>query len=290
MKTNSHPNSLGKFSAALVSLLVFTALALASCQPAATPPPTATRPASTATKPAPTATPEAMMKPEVEVKDQEIKDSSVVIAKVVSDGPGWLVIHAQAEGKPGPVIGYAPVKSGENKDVVVKIDESKATETLYAMLHVDAGTVGTYEFPGADVPAAVDGQVITPAFKAMQASAGGYSSESEPGVTIKTATNSQLGTFLVDQDGMTLYLFTKDEPDKSNCTGSCLDAWPPLITSGEPKAGEGVDAAKLGFIVLADGRKQVTYDRMPLYYYAPDQKPGDVLGQGVGGVWFVVKP
>ncbi len=283
MKTDFHTRT-GKFRFSLIHLLVLAALALAACQPAATPAPTATQPA-------PSATPEAMMmKPEVEVSDQEIKDGTVTIAKVVSDGPGWLVIHADSDGKPGEVIGHAPVNDGENTNVTIQIDTSKATETLYAMLHVDAGTVGTYEFPGADAPATVDGQMITPPFKAMQAAAMTSTETMSEGVMIKTATDSQLGTFLVDEKGMTLYLFTKDEPNKSNCTGSCLQNWPPLITQGEPLASEGVDAAKLGTITLDDGRKQVTYNQMPLYYYAPDQKPGDVLGQNVGSVWFVVSP
>ena len=47
--------------------------------------------------------------PSVTVADQEIVDGKVTIAEVVSDGPGWLVIHAQADGKPGPILGYSPV-------------------------------------------------------------------------------------------------------------------------------------------------------------------------------------
>ncbi len=108
--------------------------------------------------------------------------------------------------------------------------------------------------------------------------------------TISVATDAKLGKILVDQKGMTLYAFTKDTADTSNCTGNCLKAWPPLMSQGSPKAGSGVDASLLGTATLADGSKIVTYNHMPLYYWAKDSKPGDTTGQDVGKVWFVVSP
>jgi plastocyanin len=62
------------------------------------------------------------------------------------------------------VLGYSPIAEGESVDVAVMIDPQQATEILYAMLHTDAGVVGAYEFPGADVPVLVDGQMVSPAF------------------------------------------------------------------------------------------------------------------------------
>lgn len=80
-------------------------------------------------------------------------DNTVVIDKVVVAADGWLVIHADAAGKPGPVLGYVAVKKGENDNVKVPLkDTTGLTATVWAMLHVDAGTVGMYEFPGADIP------------------------------------------------------------------------------------------------------------------------------------------
>ena len=111
----------------------------------------------------------AQMTPGVTVSDQDIADGVVTVDSVVSSGPGWIVIHIDNNGAPGPVIGHTAVNDGENANVNVEIDASMATETLYAMLHVDAGQVGTYEFPGADTPAMVDGQMVTPAFKATGA-------------------------------------------------------------------------------------------------------------------------
>src|SRR6185437_2661747 len=70
---------------------------------------------------------------------------------------------------------------------------------------------------------------------------GGGSSSSASAVTVKAA-SSPLGTILVDQDGKTLYLFEADSTNKSNCSGSCLSLWPPVMTNGKATAGSGVTA------------------------------------------------
>ncbi|MGO9411604.1 MAG: hypothetical protein ACLQCB_12740 [Spirochaetia bacterium] len=102
--------------------------------------------------------------PAVIVSNQPDKDDTVTIAQVVSDGPGWIVIHKEEGGGPGGVVGYAAVKDGENKDVIVKIDSYTATPKLFAMLHTDAGKVGTYEFPGPDLPVMLNGEMVNPSF------------------------------------------------------------------------------------------------------------------------------
>lgn len=105
---------------------------------------------------------EEMVANSVEVEDQELgEDNTVVVPAVTSDGPGWMVIHADEDGGPGPVIGWSAVEAGENSDVEVELDPMGITETLHAMLHVDAGVEGEYEFPGDDVPAQdADGNVV----------------------------------------------------------------------------------------------------------------------------------
>ncbi len=108
--------------------------------------------------------------------------------------------------------------------------------------------------------------------------------------TINVASDPTLGQILVGNNGMTLYMFTKDTPDTSNCSGKCITSWPPLLTQGSPVLGPGVDASLVGSAALPDGTKIVTYNHMPLYYFAKDTKAGDVLGQNVGSVWFVLGP
>jgi predicted lipoprotein with Yx(FWY)xxD motif len=104
--------------------------------------------------------------PSVTVNDQTYDGTSVIVADAFSQGPGWMVIHNQVNGNIGDAIGETQLNSGDNKNIVVKIDPGKATSVMYAMLHADAGTVGKYEFPGPDVPVMLNGNMLSPAFKA----------------------------------------------------------------------------------------------------------------------------
>ena len=100
---------------------------------------------------------------------------------------------------------------------------------------------------------------------------------------------TSLGQVLVDDKGMTLYMFMKDSDGKSACSGPCASTWPALTVTGAPSAGKGIGQDDLGTITRDDGATQVTFYGHPLYRYGPDTKPGDVNGQGVGGVWFAVR-
>ena len=106
--------------------------------------------------------------------------------------------------------------------------------------------------------------------------------------TVGTA-DSDLGTILVDAEGMTLYVFLQDADGKSNCKDACAETWPSLTVDGDPTgSGEGIDAEMLGTTEREDGDTQVTYNDRPLYTYAPDSKAGDTKGQGVADNWYVV--
>ena len=100
-----------------------------------------------------------------------------------------------------------------------------------------------------------------------------------------------VGPALVDGAGRTLYLFEADKTDMSTCSGACASLWPPDTVAAKPKAGPGVDAAKLGTTKRSDGTLEVTYNGHPLYFYAPDTQPGQDTGQGLnqfGAKWYVV--
>ena len=116
-------------------------------------------------QPAVTAT-SASGSPSVTVKDQEYDGTTVIVADTFSQGPGWMVIHSQMNGSMGPAIGYAQINSGDNKNIAIKIDPAQATPVMYAMQHQDAGVVGKYEYPGPDVPAMFNGEMLAPDFKA----------------------------------------------------------------------------------------------------------------------------
>ena len=131
-------------------------------------------------------------------------------------------------------------------------------------------------------------------------SAGGYgagsssTSSSAPTVaaaapaTVSTASVGDLGTVLVDGDGMTLYLFESDTGTTSTCSGSCASIWPALVTNGSADATGKAVGSMLGTSTRPDGSTQVTYAGHPLYVYSGDQAAGDAHGEGLGGVWFAV--
>ena len=118
-------------------------------------------------------------------------------------------------------------------------------------------------------------------------------SAAAPAATVSVATNTALGKILVDGSGRTLYLFEADKGTASTCYGACATYWPPLLTSGAPQAGTGINASLLGTTKRNDGAIEVTYGGHPLYHVVTDHNPGDATGQGVnnfGAPWDVVGP
>jgi predicted lipoprotein with Yx(FWY)xxD motif len=106
---------------------------------------------------------------------------------------------------------------------------------------------------------------------------------------IKLAEKDGVGKFFTDTNGMTLYIFKKDSPGKSVCAGPCVVKWP-LYFREKVSVPEGVNALDFGTISREDGMQQTTYKGWPLYYFAGDKTPGDILGHAVGNVWFVANP
>jgi predicted lipoprotein with Yx(FWY)xxD motif len=99
---------------------------------------------------------------------------------------------------------------------------------------------------------------------------------------------TRIGPVLANSKGFTLYWYSKDTSMTSACTGGCATAWPPLI--GTPKAAMGVRlTGKLAAITRAGGLTQATYKGHPLYTYAGDTAPGQVKGNGLGGVWHALR-
>jgi predicted lipoprotein with Yx(FWY)xxD motif len=129
-------------------------------------------------------------------------------------------------------------------------------------------------------------------------SGGGYGAAAGSGpargtaATVGTA-RTKLGAVLVDGRGRTLYLFESDRPDRSTCANACASVWPPLTTTGAPRAGSGARAGDLGTLHRGDGSTQVTYHGHPLYLYAGDRTAGATNGQGLdqfGAEWYVLSP
>jgi len=130
--------------------------------------------------------------------------------------------------------------------------------------------------PGAGDPYGQPAEEATPA-------------EEAPASAELTVAESPLGEVVVDAKGLTVYMFDKDTQgaDAIACAGPCLDSWPPVTTENDAPSVEGV-TGEVGTITAADGSMQVTLNGWPLYYFVGDEAAGDVNGQGVNGVWWVL--
>ncbi len=101
-----------------------------------------------------------------------------------------------------------------------------------------------------------------------------------------TKTDPTKGNYMTDFNGMTLYTFDKDANGTSSCVGSCSQIWP-IYTSGA--TAQGTFPTNITVISRSDGSKQFAYKGMALYYYSNDVKAGDLNGDGIGGIWHIVK-
>ncbi|NML66683.1 hypothetical protein HHL22_15860 [Hymenobacter sp. RP-2-7] len=114
---------------------------------------------------------------------------------------------------------------------------------------------------------------------------------------VQLANDAKLGSFLTDGQGNTLYYFTLDVSGSNNCgAAACAAQWPvfyaPAIT-----VGAGLNAADFTTGKTAGGQNQTLYKGWPLYYYAAPtgsqnvrEQPGQTQGNGIGDVWYVVRP
>jgi predicted lipoprotein with Yx(FWY)xxD motif len=110
---------------------------------------------------------------------------------------------------------------------------------------------------------------------------------------VAVARVGDLGTIIVNSEGMTLYDFHKDKGGVSSCYGACAGAWPPLLTEGDPKVEGGAMSNQLGTTKRKDGTVQVTYAGWPLYTYVGDKSPGEANGNDIdqfGAEWYALQP
>ena len=114
----------------------------------------------------------------------------------------------------------------------------------------------------------------------------GASGTKPKAIKVSTTTIPKIGTVLTTASGLTLYRFTQDTKGKSNCTGVCAKAWPPL-TAAKGEHVEGPKGVKgLSVINVGHGRWQVAFHSVALYRFVGDKKKGQAHGQGLANVWF----
>jgi predicted lipoprotein with Yx(FWY)xxD motif len=98
------------------------------------------------------------------------------------------------------------------------------------------------------------------------------------------STVAALAAVVMDAKGNTLYIFDNDKAGTSACYDACAAKWPPYLGKADAKLTEGWT-----LISRTDGTKQWAYDGKPVYFFAGDKKPGEMKGDGMGGLWHVIK-
>lgn len=263
-------------------VLLITMLGLAACAPAASP---AAAPAAATNAPAeaaPVAKPVTLQIASNDKLGKFLADGNGnTLYLLTKDAKGTSNCYSQCAASWPPVV---PQGAPTLKDGV-------GTALISTTLRTDGSAQLTYNgwpvyYFGKDkAPGDTNGQGVANVWWVV-------SGEGNPimPATLAVTQTEKLGKILVGGNGFTLYTFTKDTKDTSNCYDKCEQAWPPLLTLDKPTLKDGVDASLLGSTQRKDGTLQVTYNGMPLYYFFKDQAPGDTTGQGVQNVWYVVAP
>jgi|GEM_PF-882247 len=144
-----------------------------------------------------------------------------------------------------------------------------------------------------DFPAAItQGQAQNAsknATPAAQNATGNATQQAAPSI-VKISNNIVYGVMMTNANGMTLYVSNKDSFNASACDSYCAQTWPPLISETVPSV-QGAPGS-FGLILRAGtgGKKQVTYNGMPLYAYSYDESPGDANGNRAFNQWYIATP
>jgi hypothetical protein len=197
--------------------------------------------------------------PAVTVSDQESDGTSVTIANVAAAVPGWIVIHIDADGRPGPVLGQSAVEVGDNSDVVVELDPALEEETaLWAMLHVDEGEAGVYEFPGADVPVR-DGDVIvmTP-FTAIVAAMDVDAAVDEEAADEEMADEEAADEEMADEEATDEEMADEEAADEEMADEEATDD--EAVTAAADEEAMAEEAADEGTVEAADAAEEAAAD------------------------------
>lgn len=124
----------------------------------------------------------------------------------------------------------------------------------------------------------------------LQSCDNGDDASEQPENSVRLVESAVHGKILADSEGKSLYFFSKDSKNVSNCPdGSCTDIWP-VFYEENLTLDQGLVASDFGTIIRPNGAKQITYKGWPLYYFHNDVSQGDVLGDKVNNVWYVAKP
>jgi predicted lipoprotein with Yx(FWY)xxD motif len=105
---------------------------------------------------------------------------------------------------------------------------------------------------------------------------------------LQLTTNAKFGSVITDNNGKSVYFFSKDVAGTATCVGTCAIVWPPFYKENA-SFGTGLATADFGVITRTDGVKQTTYKGWPLYYYNGDASAGDTNGDAFNNLWAIAK-
>ncbi len=110
------------------------------------------------------------------------------------------------------------------------------------------------------------------------------------GPLISKASHPTFGEYLADKKGMTLYVYSNDRlGQEPSCYDECLTHWIPFLSKGkDPQESSEKKKKKLRTTARKDGSLQYAYLGKPLYYFKPDENPGDIKGRGLNNLWSIV--
>ncbi|MGW3248326.1 SCO0930 family lipoprotein [Streptomyces sp. NPDC001070] len=205
-----------------------------------------------------------------------------VFTKDTAPGASSCVDDCAAQWPPVPA-GDARAAKGLNQDLLGSITRTDGTEQLTL-----AGKP-LYYYAKDTKPGDTNGQGVKGAWYAS-APDGWKAGVKRPALGVLN--DPKLGKVLQDEDGRTLYLFTKDQPwpMRTACDATCLQKWTPStpVTAADAEKA-GIDPKALFTFTTPNGTKQEAFNCWPAYTFKGDSRPGDTNGQYVGGVWFAVK-
>ncbi|MBC8452975.1 MAG: hypothetical protein H8D69_00720 [Chloroflexi bacterium] len=287
-------------------LAVMTAMALVACadeaaDPTATTIPVATEaPAPTEQPPAPTEIPPTETPDDAMVADDDAMEhehASVAVANnsdhgdILTDSKGMTlyIFDRDTEGVtncsggclnawPPFIVDETPETSDEITATIGTIDLADGTR------QVTVNGFPAYYWQGDSVEGDTAGNGVNNAWWV-------FNTDGTPQrpAKVNVSADAEMGDILVAGNGLTLYIFDRDELEKSNCSGGCLDNWPPLLSEYGVVASDDVTAT-ISTIGASDGSQQITVNGFPAYYWKGDVAEGDTLGNAVGNVWWVFNP
>ena len=218
-------------------------------------------------------------------------------------GAGAGIAAASSAPPSSPPVGSAPADSGAGGTTgagpsdCAAVPASEATEGSAA-----PGNSAGPAAPATDAPLGTDAAAPagSDAATAESAAPTDLVAESVPagsaaavaGPFVQIEETEEYGPVLVDHDCRTLYAFTKDLPGAPSCVEACAQAWPALSVTDAavPALADELDPTLFSIVEHPESGPMLQVGDWPLYYFASDLAPGDLNGQGVGGVWWLVAP